>query len=116
MTHLHEAAHHMVSEHGQTGSALAEHVDSVDRHDDGLRPRIVCHQDTDPAVAEANRVVCHPEELKTPSIVCAIRSEARGHRSWSYLRPCCSSRWTWHARLMGSGRIRTITISKVTST
>lgn len=52
----------MFPEHGQTGPALAVHVDGVDRHDDGLLLSIVRHQDADPAVAEADGVVRHPEE------------------------------------------------------
>jgi len=48
----------MIPEHGQTGPALPEHVDGVDRHDDAAAR----HQDADPAVAEANGVVGHPEE------------------------------------------------------
>lgn len=71
LTYLQEAAHHMIPEHGQTGSALAVHVDSVDRHDDGLRLRIVRHQDADPAVAEADRVVRHPE-AKNPLQLCGL--------------------------------------------
>lgn len=58
----------MVPEHGQAGPALSEHVHGVDRHDDGLRRRVVRHQDADPAVAEAHRVVRHPEEEKTLKI------------------------------------------------
>lgn len=60
MTYLHKATHHMISEHGQTGSALAVHVDSVDCHDNGLSLAVIRHQDIDPAVAKANWVVCHP--------------------------------------------------------
>lgn len=54
----------MIPKHGQTGTALPEHVEGVDRHDDGLLPTVICDQDTDPAAAEAHRVVRHPEEKK----------------------------------------------------
>ncbi|TNN24858.1 hypothetical protein EYF80_065015 [Liparis tanakae] len=73
----------MIPEHGQTGPALPEHVDGVDRHDDAAAR----HQDADPAVAEANGVVGHPEE---------------------------DHGWTRQAGLTGRGRIRTVSVSKVT--
>lgn len=76
LTYLQEAAHHMIPEHGQTGSALAVHVDGVDRHDDGLWLCVVRHQDADPAVAEANRVVCHPEEKKPfNNLGCGVKGQ-----------------------------------------
>lgn len=36
-------------------------------------------------------------------------------QSWSHLGPRCSSRWILQAELTGSGRIRTVMVSKVTS-
>lgn len=58
--HLQEAAGHVVSKHGQTGSTVPVDVEGVDRHDDRLRPSVIRHQDTDPAVAEAEWIVHHP--------------------------------------------------------
>lgn len=55
----------MVSEHGQTGPALTVYVHGVDRHDDSLWTAVVRHQDADPAVAEADGVVCHPGGKET---------------------------------------------------
>lgn len=57
LTHLQEATCHVIPEHWQTGSALPVHVYSVDCHDNGLQLAIVRHQDADPAVTKANRVV-----------------------------------------------------------
>ena len=68
-TYLQEAARHMIPEHGQAGPALAVHVDRVDRHDNGLRLTAVRHQDADPAVAEADGDVRHPEDRKTLRII-----------------------------------------------
>lgn len=117
-TYLDEAAHHMISEHGQTGPALAVHVDGVDRHDDRLRITVICHQDADPAVAEADRVVRHPKEwFGVERLVTLAEQGVRVQKaaSRSHLGPPCSSRWTLQAGLTGSGRIRTVTVSKVTS-
>lgn len=77
----------MISEHGQTGSALAVHVKGVDGHDDRVWPGIVRHQDTDPAAAEADRVVRHPKEKNTFSNLCC---EVRGQGSGALVSPGAS--------------------------
>lgn len=69
----------MIYEHGQTGSALAVHVEGVDHHDDVVWPSIVRHQDTDPAAAEADRVIRHPKEKNTFSnLCCEVRVQGSG--------------------------------------
>lgn len=79
----------MIPEHGQTGSALAVHVDGVDRHDDGLRLSGVRHQDADPAIAEADRIVRHPEGKK-PSIIWTVGSGVGGQGSGVPVSPGAS--------------------------
>lgn len=58
--HLKEATGHMISKHGQAGPAVPVDVEGVGRHNDGLRPSVVCHQDADPTVTQTQGIVHHP--------------------------------------------------------
>lgn len=76
----------MISEHGQTGSAVAVDVEGVGGHDGGPCPRPGQHQDADSSVAQAQGIVHHS--------VKGVKGQPR-KGSGVRLRVGCASGLTW---------------------